>query len=406
MEPLGRSEGGRGVMGNRLLIIEDDPPILRLVEAHATRLGFDVTGLDDPSDFRNALRTCNPTAIILDLSLPTIDGIEIVRYLGRQRSRARVALMSGHGARILETARQAALAEGLQVLGTVEKPFREGRLEQALVSLRQDDDETLGLSDLQEAIDKQQFVMRYQPKARCCEDGALTVSSVEALIRWEHPTLGLLAPNRFLSLAEGSELIFPLSTIALQTSLRDRQVWADDGLDLGVAVNFSPRLLSDWDLPDLVRKVLEQSGVDASHLTLEITERGITEDPVQAMEVLTRLRLRGVGLSLDDFGTGNATLSQLLRMPFSEVKLDRTLFENVEQNPQERAVVSSLVKMFHYLQLEVCAEGLETQGVLNLAAEFGCDLFQGYFIGRPMAPEMVPNAIATGFPSPTTAQSS
>jgi EAL domain-containing protein (putative c-di-GMP-specific phosphodiesterase class I)/ActR/RegA family two-component response regulator len=393
------------VSGNRLLIIEDDPPILRLVEAHATRLGFDVTGLDDPSEFRNALRTCNPTAIILDLSLPTVDGIEIVRYLGRQRSQARVALMSGHGARILETARRAALAEGLRVLGTIEKPFREGHLEQALVSLRQDE-EALGLSDLQEAIDKKQFVMRYQPKARCCKEGALTVQSVEALIRWEHPRLGLLSPDRFLSLAEGSELIFPLSTIALETSLRDRQTWAAEGLDLGVAVNFSPRLLSDWDLPDQIRKVLERTGVDASHVTLEITERGITEDPVQAMEVLTRLRLRGVGLSLDDFGTGNATLSQLLRMPFSEVKLDRTLFENVEQNPQERAVVSSLVKMFHYLQLEVCAEGLETQGVLDLAADFGCDLFQGYFIGRPMTPEMVPTAIAAGFPSPATAKSS
>jgi EAL domain-containing protein (putative c-di-GMP-specific phosphodiesterase class I) len=215
--------------------------------------------------------------------------------------------------------------------------------------------------------------------------------------------LGLRSPASFLSLAEGSDAIFPLSQIALRTALQARRRWEQQGLDLGVAVNFSPRLLSDWDLPNEVSKVLVETGVEPASLTLEITERGITEDPVQAMEVLTRLRLKGLSVSLDDFGTGNATLIQLLRMPFSEVKLDRSMFENIEDTAQERAVVGSLVKMFHYLQLDVCAEGLETQGALDHAVEFGCDRFQGYFLGRPIPQEEIPAAIAAGLPTPSVA---
>jgi len=386
--------------GNRLLIIEDDPQILRLVATHATRLGFEVTELDDPGDFRNALRSVNPTAILLDLSLPHVDGIEIVRYLGRQRVRARVVLMSGHGTRILDTARRAAMAEGLRVLDILEKPFQARQLEATLLSMKRDED-VVDLADLHDAIEKNEFVMRYQIKARRTAESALEATSVEGLIRWQHPQLGLLSPASFLSLAEGSDAIFPLSQIALRTALQDRSQWEQQGLDVGIAVNFSPRLLSDWDLPNEVSKVLATTGVDPRSLTLEITERGITEDPVQAMEVLTRLRLKGVSVSLDDFGTGNATLIQLLRMPFSEVKLDRSMFENIESIAPERAVVSSLVKMFHYLQLEVCAEGLETQGALDHAVSFGCDLFQGYFLGRPIPPEEIPAAIAAGLPVPS-----
>jgi EAL domain-containing protein (putative c-di-GMP-specific phosphodiesterase class I) len=244
------------------------------------------------------------------------------------------------------------------------------------------------VSELRAGLSSGQLKVYAQPQARLL-DGE--VVSVEALARWDHPELGPVPPDEFIPIAERSGLINPLTTRMLDQSLRAVAEWRAAGYDLGIAVNLSTRSLHDADLIEEVPRLLRRHGVPAGRLTLEVTESSVMADPTRATALLHQLRDIGVRLSVDDFGTGYSSLSYLKRLPVHEVKIDRSFVINLAERTEDVAIVRAIVDLGRNLGLEVIAEGVEDQGTWDLLASMGCDLVQGWHLGRAMPTgELVP----------------
>jgi diguanylate cyclase (GGDEF)-like protein len=236
----------------------------------------------------------------------------------------------------------------------------------------------LGLiADLRRAIDADELVMHYQPKA-ALEDGH--VEAVEALVRWQHPTLGLLYPDRFIPMCEQTDLIDRLTTWVMRRSLTDIR----DLGDVAVSVNVSARTLGRARFADQVIAVLADLEVPPERLIIEITETALLTDPPRAAAVLAQLDAIGVRVSLDDFGIGQTSLGYLSSLPVHELKIDKSFVMDMLANPAHAAIVRSIVDLGHNLSLQVVGEGVETDAVFATLREAGCDLAQGYLLARPM----------------------
>ena len=240
------------------------------------------------------------------------------------------------------------------------------------------------LEELRAALENDQLELYYQPKVELSTD---TVVGVEALVRWQHPTRGLLYPDAFLPLAEKAGLMQPLSLCVLGRALRDVSAWRADGHDLSVAVNLSVSNLQDPGLPHQVGLLLDANGVPARALELEITEDILMADADKAQSVLAGLRALGVGLSVDDYGTGYSSLAYLRALPVDELKLDRSFVTNMDTDARAAAIVESTISMAHRLGMVMVAEGVETQDVADRLRLWGCDLAQGYYLSRPVPAE-------------------
>ncbi|CAA9463267.1 MAG: diguanylate cyclase/phosphodiesterase (GGDEF & EAL domains) with PAS/PAC sensor(s) [uncultured Solirubrobacteraceae bacterium] len=233
---------------------------------------------------------------------------------------------------------------------------------------------------LRYAILNDELVLHYQPKLAL--GGNRRPHGVEALVRWQHPHLGLIGPDGFIPCAEQTNLIKPLTGWVIDRALRQCAEWRANGLDLRVAVNVSTRNLLDRALPDEVASLLEKWSVPAAALQLEITETKIVSDFGRAREVLERLRAVGVSVAIDDFGTGYSSLAQLQQLPADEIKIDRSFVRNMRTNPSDAAIVRSTIALGRNLSLEVTAEGVESEEICRDLSDLGCDFAQGYFLGR------------------------
>jgi diguanylate cyclase (GGDEF)-like protein len=240
------------------------------------------------------------------------------------------------------------------------------------------------VSQVRPGIDQGQFRMYYQPKVRLA-DGR--VAGAEALIRWHHPALGRLAPGDFLPLIEKTVLLQPLTHWALNDVLRSWRRWSDDGIRIPVAVNVSPRTLLDADLPDIVGQLLDRWGVPPRFLRLELTENFLVADSGRSDAVLHGLSQVGVGLSIDDFGTGFSSLSYLKRLSIEEIKVDRSFVSHMLERVDDFTIVRATVELGRNLGLRVVAEGVQDRDTFDRLGDFGCDEAQGFYISRPLEPE-------------------
>jgi diguanylate cyclase (GGDEF)-like protein len=237
------------------------------------------------------------------------------------------------------------------------------------------------VSELRAALQNGGIQVHVQPQGRLSDGGMVRT---EALARWDHPELGAVTPDEFIPVAERSGLIGPLTTYVLDASLAACARWRAAGADVGIAVNLSTRSLHDADLVEEVDRLLRRHGVPANRLTLEVTEGSVMADPARAVALLHRLRDLGVRLSVDDFGTGYSSLSYLKRLPVQEVKIDRSFITSLRAGSEDVAIVRAIVDLGRHLGLEVVAEGIEDQATWDLLASMGCDLGQGWHLGRPM----------------------
>ncbi|SFK91662.1 putative bifunctional diguanylate cyclase/phosphodiesterase [Geodermatophilus ruber] len=237
------------------------------------------------------------------------------------------------------------------------------------------------VAELRAALQDGQLHVHVQPQARLATG---EVRGVEALVRWPHPERGFIPPDEFIPVAERSGLVGPLTTFVLNASLAACAAWRAAGHDLGVAVNLSARSLQNADLVDEVTRLLRRHGVPADRLTLEVTESSIMADAARAVALLHRLRDLGVRLSVDDFGTGYSSLSYLKRLPVQEVKIDRSFVISLREGGEDVAIVRAIIDLGRHLGLEVVAEGVEDQVTADLLAGMGCDIIQGWHLGRPM----------------------
>ena len=241
----------------------------------------------------------------------------------------------------------------------------------------------LGLLDgFERALINNRLHMVYQPKVSLT-DGRL--QRVEALVRWEDPVFGAVAPSRFVPLAERHGLIDPLTQWGLRTTLRQWLKWRDENRDTHIAFNISALSLEHLDFPDLVERMCRALEVPPDRLVLELTE-GATQPLVKLMDTLTRFRIKGIGLALDDFGTGFSSMMQLRQLPFTEVKIDRFFVRDMTTTNDSRLIVKATIDLAHGLGMIATAEGIETEEQARLLRELGCDVGQGYWIAQPLEP--------------------
>ena len=239
--------------------------------------------------------------------------------------------------------------------------------------------------ELRGAWERGELSLAYQPVCRA-SDGR--VVGAEALLRWQHPMLGMISPSMFIDVAEQSGLIDGIGLRVLQSACAEAMRWStigEGGERLFVSVNVSPRQLRKGDLPDIVAECLRESGLPASCLHLELTETAVISDELQAATMLARLHATGVKVWLDDFGTGFSGLSHLRRVPVDGVKIDRSFVADLQRDPDDLALTTAIIAMAHSLGITVVAEGVEKEAQYNLLAERGCDLVQGYWLSHPIS---------------------
>jgi diguanylate cyclase (GGDEF)-like protein len=234
---------------------------------------------------------------------------------------------------------------------------------------------------LRRGIERGELVVHYQPKLALREGGR---HGVEALVRWQHPQLGLIAPEGFIGLAEQSDLITLLTRRVLDDALHQCRSWRDDGLDLRVSVNLSARSLLDREMPRLIGRLLARWELPPDALQVEITESRLIADVPRARATLEELRDLGVAVAIDDFGTGFSSLAQLTRLPVDEIKIDKSFVLGMETSRSDEAIVRSTIELGRNLHLQVTAEGVETRETLDRLDELGCDFAQGFHVGRPV----------------------
>jgi EAL domain-containing protein (putative c-di-GMP-specific phosphodiesterase class I) len=256
---------------------------------------------------------------------------------------------------------------------------------------------------LREAIDKNDISVHFQPKVSLSSDHEWTVEGVEALARWACPGRGFISPSEFIPLAERAGLMDGLSDVVIEKAIRQTGALRQNGYPLNLAVNLSPLMLAAPDAPDRLSQMLERHRLDTSHLIVEITESAAMGDDPLTMENLTRFRLKGMKLSMDDFGTGYSSLVQLYRMPFSELKIDRSFVLEIDTKEEARVIVRSIVDLAHNLKLTVCAEGVETRETLDFLRSVGCDQAQGYLISKPLDEAEFTRFLADNSPNPAAA---
>lgn len=382
-----------GTSPGRLLILDDDPAVGLTIGLLASREGLDYRTTMVADDFFAELERWRPTHIALDLVMPDVDGIEILRRLGAIDCKATIVITSGAGSRVLEAARRSALEHGLHIAGVAAKPFNSAGLRALLQTTpagvetragrRTEVNDTrldTSIDALSDALARREFTVVYQPRVEC---RSRRLSGFEALVRWHHPALGVVGPDRFIGAMEGCGLIDQLTeqvfTMALQwlgTHLPD-----DDAM---ISLNLSARSLDDDDVADRMDQWCRQAEVSPHRVIVELTETAATNDPSKALDLLTRLRLKGFHLSIDDFGVGHSSLAQLARLPFSELKIDKSFVMTAAESRESQAICRGVIGLGHGLGLTVAAEGVEDAAMLAFLADCGCDLAQGYLFARPM----------------------
>lgn len=238
------------------------------------------------------------------------------------------------------------------------------------------------LTELRQAVERDELVLFYQPKYAFAPESALRV---EALVRWVHPQRGFIPPLEFIPFAEQTGYIRAITRWVMDRAIRQCARWRREGREVHVGLNLSARDLLQADLPEVFAGMLARHGCDASWITLEITESAVLDEPRIALANLTRLSATGCMLSIDDYGTGYSSLSYLRQMPVQEMKIDRSFVMNLTSQPDDEIIVRSTIELAHNMGLVVTAEGVETEAILRRLGELGCDLAQGYFIGRPVS---------------------
>jgi EAL domain-containing protein (putative c-di-GMP-specific phosphodiesterase class I)/ActR/RegA family two-component response regulator len=406
---------------SRLLILEDDPAVGRVIRDVATAEGHEALILSKPDQFFTTLEVWQPTHIVLDLVMPERDGIEILAELGARRCALRIIITSGMGSGVLDAAAHDAREHGLNIIGLLAKPFSPSALRALLAppagssgpSNASGGDAAATAPNLSEAefrsaLQRQEFAVHYLPKVDC-RRGRLV--GFEALVRWPRAQGHLMMPGEFISFAETHGFIDALTSLVLDQALAwfgprfvagrtDSYIAPSDAAssDISLSINLSATSLRDMRVVEHSAAACLRHQVPTAQVIFELTETGAMDGPVGALAALTRLRTKGFQLSIDDFGIRHSSMRQLMGIPFTEIKVDKSFVMSAAQSNESRTVVRSIVDWARDLGLKSVGEGVEDADTHSVLQEMGCDFAQGYWIGRPMTGDAVPAWLAAKRP--------
>ncbi|MEY3493953.1 MAG: hypothetical protein RL413_1371 [Actinomycetota bacterium] len=379
----------------RVLVIDDEPAICELIEAVAESAGFSVRAASSPGEIEEAIQG-RFDLVVLDLSLGELDGIEVMSRLGATRRGLPVILVSGADETLITTAGRIAEMHRLRVIATFAKPFSLDLLRSAMLEWTHVVGETIDPTgprlriDDGDLFDPEFMHLVYQPKVSVLTGD---VVGVEALVRWRHPEKGDVSPTAYVALVEElgrtSELLDAIMTMAAHDRFRYRALASMPD----VSLNISVLDLDDDELPRRAQRILTSTS-PAESWTFEVTETTPIPDLTPTVAVLTRLRLAGFKLAVDDFGTGTSNYERLLVAPFTELKIDRAMVSRLDAAAAEPdAMVRSGVEVGHSLGLQVVAEGVETAEQFVMIRQLGCDAAQGYFVSAPVTAVQIDPAL-------------
>lgn len=333
----------------------------------------------------------------IDLNMPKMDGIELVRHLANNDSQTAIVLTSALGSALLLSVETMSKAYGVNLLGTFEKPATPDVLQRLIGSyqpptMRQAKKSlpVFTLQEIRDGIAAGQFEPFFQPKVELATG---KVKAVEAFVRWRHPQHGLVTPPAFIPVLEASGHMEDLTWVVVERSIAACRTWHDKGLMLSVSINLSATSLAEPGLAEKILKHIAQHGIEPQHLTIEITELMAMTDVPVCLENLARLRMKGFGLSIDDYGTAHSNVQQLLRIPFLDLKIDRSFVAGASQNKQMHIALSSCLELARKLRRNSVAVGVETREDWDLLRDLGCTYAQGYYIAKPMERDAIPGWI-------------
>lgn len=380
--------------GLSVLVVDDQQHVRKYIRDQLAMFG--VSGIEEASSGRAALQTVTQPGvsfdlILCDLRMPEMDGIETIRTMASMGMRSAVAILSVEDERVIESAGLLAKLGGLRLVGELSKPLTHDKLEAVLkhttatVEPASPSAPIISEKDLRAALDASALEIHYQPKITMRSG---TCVGAEAMPRWTHPVHGLVTSDDLMPVAEHSrDLLTRLTTMTLTEAISACGRWQASGHEVGVAINLSPRVLEQLNLPEYVEKLARDNGVPPARITIEVAEHNLGTDLATMIDVAARLRIKGFRLSLDEFTGKQSGISDVLRLPFNELKLSRECVVGVAGSADKRAITQAGLALAHNLRVSTVATGISARPDWDLLLELGCEICQGNFIAHPM-PEM------------------
>lgn len=349
----------------------------------------------EPISFFDKIELTSADIVILDIKMPKMDGIEVLRELAGKLVSSSLILISGVESGVLNSTAMLAKELGLNIAAQLPKPFPPQKLVDVLTNIISDDEVksfkhtghnggevySFSKAEIEDGLSKGQITLFYQPQI---DLNTRQLCSVEGLVRWNHPTLGLIPPNHFLPLVNKHRLLDALTDHVIECAINAESVWNKLGIEINTSINVNASNVINLSLPEKLETLANNAEITPSKICLEVTESELMTELIPSMDTLTRLRLKGFRLSIDDFGTGFSSLLQLYRIPFTELKIDRSFIKNLATNSESRIIVETCILLAHKLGMKVVAEGIEDRETFTILHELGCDIGQGYYFSKPL----------------------
>ncbi len=380
------------MLGLRFLVVEDHG-FQRWMTANLLE-GLGAQYVFSASDGHEALliledREPPVDIIVTDLDMPGMDGMEFIRHLADTKYPAALIVASGMEPALVGSVTTMARAYGIDLLGAISKPLTARKFTEVLrgygIATRVKErvqTPHFSVEEIASALKRDEFEPFFQPKV---ESATQVPRGAEAIARWRHPQHGMIRPHSFIDSMEESGLIEMLTEVIVREAARNCRLWRDAGLDVTVSINLSLKSLSDIALADRLFNLVDGEHLEPQYVILEVTESAAATDLGRVLENLSRLRMKGFGLSIDDYGTGYSSMQRLTSAPFTELKIDQSFVQGALTQASSRAVLESSLEMAQKLGIPAVAEGVESRGEMDLVRRLGCHQAQGYYVARPMA---------------------
>jgi len=381
----------------KVLIVDNDEHVQQQLKLYFTDLGIDNYQFESSAAAAMSNMVQQQQSydlVVTDLNMPNVDGITFMRFLSKVEYDGALMIISGEDRRLLNSVVQLGNAQNLNIIGAMQKPFDRNELRLMLGQMQLSADKlacapgelSLTADEIRQGLTRGNPEIYFQPKVAV---DSMSVPSLEALARWCAEDGRILGPHLFIPVAEQSELINDLTDQVFIKSVEQLARWHGQGFICSVAINFSMRSLERISLPDTLSAICGDYKVSPQNITIEITETCIMNQEAVALDVITRLHLKGFSLSIDDFGTGYSSIEKLNKLPFSEIKIDRAFVDGAADSYSSRAILESSIAMGKKMGISIVSEGVETQQDFELLRELGTDYVQGAFFSEPIAADSV-----------------